>query len=65
MLLVTLVDMESAVIYAVVTQESGSTQGLIAVKSRLEKQGLTIPRLELEYLRAKNVLDKTSTTTKH
>lgn len=41
------------------------TQGLIAVKSRIEKQGLTIPRLELEYLRAKNVLDKMSTTTKH
>ena len=34
-------------IYVVVTQESGVTQGLVAAKSRLAKQGLTIPRLEL------------------
>ena len=37
----------SAAVYAVVTQPSGVTQGLIAAKSRLAKQGLTIPRLEL------------------
>ena len=37
----------SAAIYAVVTQESGVTQGLVAAKSRLAIQGLTIPRLEL------------------
>ena len=37
----------SAVIFAVVTQESGVTQGLVVAKSRLAKQGLTIPRLEL------------------
>ena len=34
-------------VYAVVSQESGVTQGLIAAKSRLAKQGLTISRLEL------------------
>ena len=33
-------------VYAVVSQASGVTQGLIAAKSRLAKQGLTIPRLE-------------------
>ena len=37
----------SAAIYAVVTQESGVTQGLVAAKSLLAKQGLTIHRLEL------------------
>jgi hypothetical protein len=30
-------------IYAVVRQPSGSTQGLVAAKSRLAKQGLTKP----------------------
>jgi tRNA 2-selenouridine synthase SelU len=30
-----------------VSQASGVTQGLVAAKSRLAKQGLTIPRLEL------------------
>ena len=34
-------------VYAEVCQPSGSTQGLVAAKSRLAKQGLTIPRLEL------------------
>ena len=34
-------------VYAVVSQASGVTQGLVAAKSRLAKQGLTIPRLEL------------------
>ena len=37
----------SAAVYAVVMQASGVTQGLVAAKSRLAKQGLTIPRLEL------------------
>ncbi|XP_048580704.1 uncharacterized protein LOC116619237 isoform X2 [Nematostella vectensis] len=37
----------SACVYAVVTQESGVNQGLVAAKARLAKQGLTIPRLEL------------------
>ena len=36
-----------AAIYAVVTQASGISQGLVTAKSRLAKQGLTIPRLEL------------------
>ena len=35
----------SAVTYAVVMQESGVTQGLVAAKSRPAKQGLTIPCL--------------------
>ena len=34
-------------VYAVVQQDSGSSQGLIASRSRLSKRGLTIPRLEL------------------
>ena len=33
--------------YAVVKQESGITQHLVAAKARMAKQGLTIPRLEL------------------
>ena len=37
----------SAAVYAVVEQESGTTQGLVCAKSRLAKQNLTIPRLEL------------------
>lgn len=37
----------SAAVYAVVTQTSGVTQGLVAAKSRLAKQARTIPRLEL------------------
>ncbi|XP_022778095.1 uncharacterized protein LOC111319613, partial [Stylophora pistillata] len=37
----------AACVYAVVRQASGTNQGLIAAKSRLSKQGLTIPRLEL------------------
>ena len=36
-----------AAVYAVVKQESGTNQGLITAKSRLAKQNLTIPRLEL------------------
>ena len=37
----------SATVFAVVKQESGVNQGLVAAKARLAKQGLTIPRLEL------------------
>ena len=37
----------SAAVYAFVTQDSGVTQFLITAKSRLPRQGLTIPRLEL------------------
>ena len=37
----------SAAVYAVVEQESGTTQGLVCAKSRLAKQNLPIPRLEL------------------
>jgi len=36
-----------AAVYSVVDQESGVTQGLITSKSRISKQNLTIPRLEL------------------
>ena len=34
-------------VYAVVKQPSGTSQGLVTAKSRLPKQGLTIPRSEL------------------
>lgn len=37
----------AAAVYAVVVQQSGINQGLVAAKPRLAKQGLTIPRLEL------------------
>ena len=37
----------SAAAYAVITQASGVSKGLIAAKSRLAKKNLTIPRLEL------------------
>ena len=37
----------SAAVYAVVSQPSGNSVGLVAAKARLAKQGLTIPRLEL------------------
>ena len=37
----------AALVYAVVKQASGVTQGLVAAKFRLVKQSLTIPRLEL------------------
>ena len=37
----------AAAVYAVVHQESGVKQGLVAAKSRLAKKNLTIPRLEL------------------
>ena len=36
-----------AVVYAVVKQEDGVTQGLVCSKSRIAKRNLTIPRLEL------------------
>ena len=34
-------------LYAVIYQSSGTSQGLVAAKSRLSKKNLTIPRLEL------------------
>ena len=37
----------AACVYAVVRQVAGINQGLFATRSRLSKQGLTIPRLEL------------------
>ena len=37
----------AAVVYAVVEQPSGTTQSIVTAKSRLAKQSLTIPRLEL------------------
>jgi hypothetical protein len=37
----------AATTYAVVSQPSGQTQGLVTAKARLAKQGLTIPRQEL------------------
>lgn len=37
----------AACIYGVIRQASGTNQGLIAARSRLSKQGLAIPRLDL------------------
>ena len=37
----------AAALYAVIYQSSGTSQGLVAAKSRLSKKYLTIPRLEL------------------
>ena len=37
----------AAVVYAVVVQELGVNEGLVAAQVRLAKKGLTIPRLEL------------------
>lgn len=37
----------SAVVYAVVEQEHGTTQGMVCAKSRVAKRNLSIPRLEL------------------
>ena len=37
----------AATVYAIVNQQSGSSQGLVAAKSRLAKRNTTIPRLEL------------------
>ncbi len=36
-----------AAVYSMVRQSSGTTQQLVAAKSRLAKKTLTIPRLEL------------------
>ena len=36
----------AAVLYAVVHQKSGVSQGLVAARFRLAKKGMTIPRLE-------------------
>ena len=37
----------AAAVYAVIEQETGTTQGLVCSKSRIAKRNLTIPRLEL------------------
>ena len=37
----------AAAVYAVVVQEKGVNQGLVALRARSAKKGLTIPRLEL------------------
>ena len=37
----------AAAAFTVVSQPSGVTQGIVAAKARLAKQGLTVPRLEL------------------
>ena len=37
----------AAAVYAVVVQEKGVNQGLVASRARLAKKGLTIPQLEL------------------
>ena len=37
----------SAVVYAVVYQDSGISQGLLAAKARLAKKNMSIPHLEL------------------
>ena len=37
----------STAVYAVVNQELGTSQGLVAAKARLAKRSTTIPRLEL------------------
>ena len=49
-------------VYTVVSESSGSTQGLVADKSRLPKHDLTIPRLELvsPYM-ASNLVDNVRT----
>ena len=48
----------AAAMYAVMHQESGVKQGLVAAKSRLAKKNLTIPRLELVVAHmAENLVD--------
>ena len=51
----------AAAVYAVVVQEKGVNQGLVASRARLAKKGLTIPRLELVSRHmAVNLLSNTS-----
>ena len=53
----------SSAVYAVITQASGVSKGLIAAKSRLAKKNLTIPRLELVAAHmAANLVDNARTT---
>ena len=48
----------AAAVYAVIYQETGVGQELIAARARLAKKGLTIPRLELVSLHiAANLVD--------
>ena len=52
-------------VYAVITQASGVSKGLIAAKSRLAKKNLTIPRLELVAAHmAANLVDNVRTALK-
>lgn len=52
----------SAAVYAVITQASGVTKGLIAAKYRLAKKNLTIPWLELASAHmAANLVDNVKT----
>ena len=55
----------STVIYITVTQDSGTSQGLLTAKARFAKKGLTTPRLELvaAHMTA-NVVDNVKTTLK-
>ena len=55
----------STAIYTTVTQDSGTSQGLLTAKARLAKKGLTTPRLELvaAHMTA-NVVDNVKTTLK-
>ena len=56
----------SAVLYAVVHQHSGTSQGFLASKSRLSKKGYTIPRLELIACHmAANLLSNARNALKH
>ena len=43
-------------VYAVIYQETGVSQGLVPVKARLAKKGLTIPRLQLVSLQMAAIL---------
>ena len=53
----------AAAVYAVVHQESGIDQGLVAGKTRLAKKGLTIPSLELVSMHmAANLVDNVRNT---
>ena len=53
----------AAAVFAVVHQESGIDQDLVAGKARLAKKGLTIPRLELVSMQmAANLVDNVRNT---
>ena len=55
----------SAVLYAVAHQKDGRNQGILAAKSRLLRQTLTVPRLELVAAHmATNLMEKTRSALK-